>query len=98
MPPTDPTELPPSDPPPSPEPRAVPPRRGPIVCGFCECRLDSAGDVMRMSDTARAHVAAEDTIRTLKADLAESARLLSDAEGKIRELTTPKSGSAGLRL
>jgi hypothetical protein len=55
-------------PPPPPEPAAS--SRAYILCGFCECRLVAAsGDVLRMSDAAKAFRDSGDVIDGLRADL-----------------------------
>lgn len=63
-----------------PDPPSSVPARGPrIVCEFCQCSLTPAGDVLKMSDTARAFNKQGDTIDTLRDDLRQSQNDLAEA-------------------
>lgn len=92
--------------PPSPEhkpPTPTPPGTK-IRCGFCESALTGAGEVIRLSDRAKALRDFEDDLQDAKRDLdaaaaqvAAHAQTIRDLEGKIAALTAPKKGSIEIR-
>jgi hypothetical protein len=76
--------LPPDDPPPMPTPAPARPR---LACEFCECALTPAGDVLRMSDTARAYLKQREQIAELRATMAGLTEHLAAAEAATRAAT-----------
>lgn len=65
----------PPDPDPQPPPSPAIPvplrRTAPITCAFCECSLAPNGDVLKMSDTAKALRDSQDVIDRLNRTIAE---------------------------
>lgn len=59
------------DVPPSPAPPVPPRRTAPITCAFCECSLAPNGDVLRMSEAAKALRDSGDVIERLTRTIAE---------------------------
>ncbi len=84
-----PNDLLPTDPPPPPvplEPRP-PERPSKITCQFCECVLVSAnGDVLRMSEVAKAYRDQSDKIEQLGQQLTDTRDELAAARTRIGEL------------
>jgi hypothetical protein len=79
-----------------PEPPEPPPssRRSAIVCEFCECKLTASGDILKMSDRAKALRKQEDTIDGLTADVQ---RLTSELAAVTRERDELKAKTAPAR-
>jgi hypothetical protein len=77
----DPADLiPPADPPPG--PRRPSPQL--LTCEFCECRLTPTGDVLKLSDKAKAWRDTEGDREKLTKRLAELERQLEDAKTQLR--------------
>ena len=81
---SDPTILPPSPTPPEP-PAPSPEPRGArnIRCGFCDAALTPAGEVLKLSDRAKALRDFEDDLGDANRDLAEARTALDAANTKI---------------
>lgn len=73
--------LPPTDPPPAPPEPAG--RRRDLRCQFCECSLTATGDVLKMSDRAKALRDFEDDLQDCKRDLADARKELADTQQAI---------------
>jgi len=79
---------------PTPAPPTRPVTRDPVVCGFCESRLTARGEVLRLSDRAKALRDFEDDIEDVKRDLADAQAKVAQLERQNAELQaelTPKT-------
>lgn len=92
---------------PNPTPESAPPS-GKVICEFCECVLGPSGEYMQLSPRAKELRALDDTLSTVRdelaaarSDLAEALRERDDARAEIARLTAPTdegSNSRGQRL
>lgn len=76
----------PGDPPPTPSPSPIVPKSR-ITCDFCGCSLAPSGDVLKMSDDAKAYRDGADKIDTLNATI-------TDLESQIATLKREKDALA----
>jgi hypothetical protein len=91
--------------PPAPAPRVAPPApSGKIRCGFCESALTGSGEVIKLSDRAKALRDFEDDLADIKRDLEEAQETIARHQSTIREheqtiaaLTAPKKGAIDIR-
>lgn len=58
-----------------------------VTCDHCGCKLNRAGEIVKMGDEARRHNKHDDAIERVRQELAEAQRKLADANGKVEELT-----------
>jgi hypothetical protein len=84
--------IPPNDPAPSPAP---PPRAGRVTCDFCGCQLAANGDVLRMSDEAKAMQKASHALADVRAELAEEQAKLAEANAALDAAKKAVEGSIG---
>lgn len=62
-----------------------------VVCDHCGCKLNRAGEIVKMGDEARRHNKHDEAIERVRAELAEANRKLADANAKVEELTRQHS-------
>jgi len=75
--------IPPNDP--APTPPAPPTRTNRVTCDFCGCQLAANGDVLRMSDEAKAMQKASHNLSEVKAELSTVQGKLTEAETALAE-------------
>jgi flagellin-like hook-associated protein FlgL len=83
--------IPPNDPAPTPTPT----RTNRITCDFCGCQLAANGDVLRMSDEAKALQKASHKLDELRAELASVQAQLAEANAAIEEAKKNVTAAVG---
>ena len=71
-----------TDPPPVPEPRGA----GRLRCGFCDAALTPGGEVLKLSERAKALRDFEDDLADAKADLSAANVTIDTLTSKVAEL------------
>jgi hypothetical protein len=81
--------------PPTPTPESGAPS-GKVTCEFCQCVLGPSGEYMQLSPRAKELRAIDDTLSTVREelaasqrDLAEALRERDEANAEVRRLSTP---------
>lgn len=65
-----------------------------VSCGFCGCRLDAEGTVIKAGTEAKRYGKLDDDIERLKTDLDKITRELTETREKLTAATAPKPPAA----